>query len=254
MNENTLVKFFGYIAPILHGDTAVFDRWLWLRKNIRKGKGVRTLDAGCGSGAFAFYAAKCGNEVVGLSFDERNNNIATERAALLKLNNTKFITMNLNDIPARAAELGKFDQIICFETIEHILKDQELVKNLSTLLHKNGTLLLTTPYKYYNMKLLGDDTAPPSLIEDGGHVRPGYTHEEIEHIFREGGLTMEKQEYVTGLISQLHIRAYRILQAKINFKIAWILLFPFRLLIALDPLIMRFIKFPPLSIAVVGKK
>ena len=127
---NKLIKIFGQIATVFFGDPAVWNRYLWLKHNL-KGDNLRTLDAGCGSGAFALYAAKIGNKVLGISFEERNNVIAGERADILGLKNAKFITGDLNKLGEMRSELGLFDQIICFETIEHIMDDQKLVTNLS---------------------------------------------------------------------------------------------------------------------------
>jgi len=97
MDKNTLVKIIGYQATVLHGDPAVFDRWVWLRRNLMSGS-LRTLDAGCGSGAFTMYAAKIGNDAIGISFDERNNRVAEERANLLKIKNIRFITGDLRKL------------------------------------------------------------------------------------------------------------------------------------------------------------
>ncbi|MGH7934815.1 MAG: hypothetical protein ACREQN_16860, partial [Candidatus Binataceae bacterium] len=68
MNENALVRLLGWRATVLHGDPMTLDRWRWLKRHLRAGR-LRTLDAGCGSGAFTMYAAKIGNEAVGITFD-----------------------------------------------------------------------------------------------------------------------------------------------------------------------------------------
>jgi len=251
--KNTLGKIIGYPATLIHGDTAVFDRWLWLRKNLKKGN-LRTLDAGCGSGAFTMYAAKCGNETIGISFDEKNNKVAEKRAKILKIKNIRFVTGNLGNLDNISDKLGKFDQIICFETIEHILNDEKLVKDFADLLRPSGRLLLTAPYKNYYKCLLGDDKTRLSVIEDGGHVRWGYTHEEMEKIFNKAGLKMDKKEYASGIISQLLIALYRRLVINVNHKIAWLTIFPLRLLVILDPLITNLFNLSHLSIAVVGLK
>ena len=253
MNKNILVNIIGYSATILHGDTAVFDRWVWLRRNLKKGE-LRTLDAGCGSGAFGMYAAKIGNEVVGISFDERNNMVATERAKILNIKRISFITGDLRRLDEISERVGIFDQIICFETIEHIIGDRKLIKDFFDILRPNGRLLITTPYKFYLKHLLGDDKARLSTYEDGGHVRWGYTHEEIENIFEEAGFILEKKEYTSGIISQLIIALHRFVQRRTNYKIAWVVIFPFRIFTILDPVIMKIFKFPYLSIAVIGRK
>lgn len=248
-----LLKIFGYLPTIFFGDSAVFDRWMWLRHNLKAGP-LRTMDAGCGSGAFAFYAAKCGNEVIGISFDERNNIAATERARILGLKNTKFITFNLNDLAMRANELGKFDQIICFETIEHIIADRKLIHNFSNLLKPGGRLLLTAPYLHYNAHLLGDDKTPLSTHEDGGHVRLGYTHEGLEVMLRESGMIVVKKDYISGVVSQYIIVAIRILSGIIPAKIAWAITLPLRILVLFDGLVTWVLRHPYLSVGVVAQK
>lgn len=253
MDKNILVHIIGYPATILHGDVAVFDRWMWLRRNLKPGP-LRTLDAGCGSGAFTMHAAKRGNEAMGISFDERNNKIAEERARLLRITNARFITGDLRKLDEIGKTLGLFDQIICFETIEHILNDEKLVKDFSDLLKPGGTLLLTAPYKYYYKHLLGDDKTPISLYEDGGHVRWGYTHKDLEKIFNKAGIVLVKREYVSGIITALQMTLFRFLQKKINFRVVWFLVFPLRVLFLIDPFITWATRCSHLTVAVTGIK
>ena len=54
-----MLRVLGWRSLLIHGDPCVLDRWLWLRPRLRKGP-VRTLDAGCGNGAFSIYAARRG--------------------------------------------------------------------------------------------------------------------------------------------------------------------------------------------------
>lgn len=251
--ENVLVKIFGFIATVFHGDPAVFDRWMWLSRNLKPGN-LRTLDAGCGSGAFSMYAAKKGNEVIGISFNERNNKIASQRAEILKLKNIKFIVGDLRKLDELADDIGRFDQIICFETIEHILNDQKLANDFSKLLNSGGRLLLTAPYKNYSKRLFRENESSLSTYEDGGHVRWGYDYDEMENILNKAGFVLEKKEYVSGLVSQLLISAHGILEKKINHRIVWLALFPFRIFVVFDKFISGLFKFPYLSIAVVGRK
>jgi hypothetical protein len=49
--KDTLVKLIGWKALMLQGDPTVVDRWRWLKQHVRPGP-LRTLDAGCGTGAF----------------------------------------------------------------------------------------------------------------------------------------------------------------------------------------------------------
>jgi SAM-dependent methyltransferase len=247
--SNALLTVVGWKATVLHGDPSVFDRWIWLRRHLLRGP-IRTLDAGCGSGAFTMYAAKIGNESLGLSFDEFNNQVAAARAKLLGLSNASFAFADLRKLDKIATKLGKFDQIICSEVIEHILDDRTLVRDLASLLNPGGRLLLTTPYKYAN-KLFGD--GDPSEIEDGGHVRSGYTHEELRHLFEGYGLTCVTEDFLSGFVSQLIVNILRVLSA-VDHRFAWAITLPLRALQVADRPLTRLIRYQFLSIAVVGVK
>lgn len=247
--NNILIKLIGWHATILHEDPCAFDRYKWLKKNIIQGN-LKTLDAGCGIGTFSFFAAKKGNLTTGLSFDKNANNQAKEKAQILNIKNINFKQCDLRYLDKFKNSLNKFDQIICFETIEHILNDKKLITDLSNLLKPGGRLLLTTPFKYY--KRLWHDKL--SETEDGGHVRWGYTHEEIKKIFESTNLSILKQNYVSGFISQQLTNLSRILSTKINQRFAWFLILPLRLFQLLDPLITKFLKYPYLSIAIIGIK
>lgn len=246
--RHALVRLIGWPGTVLHGDPCVFDRWLWLRRNLRPGR-LRTLDVGCGSGAFTLYAATIGNQAVGLSHDERNNAVAAERASILGLVHACFLTVDVRDLDRFAAELGLFDQIVCLETIEHLRDDRKLIADLSSLLRPGGRLLLTTPYKHYR-RLVGDRL---SNGEDGGHIRWGYTHAEMRRLLGDHGLDVEVEGYVSGIVSQSLTNIQRIL-SRPHPRIGWLLVFPLRLLQLLDRPLTRLLRYPYLSIAVVAVK
>lgn len=248
--DDILVKILGFLGTVIAGDAAVYDRWVWLKKHMRRGP-VRTLDAGCGSGAFTIATARSGNIAIGISFDESNNAKARRRAALLGVRGCEFITENFRNLKSRARELGTFDQIICFETIEHILNDRGLVEDFFYVLNKGGVVLLTAPYRYY--RLLPGDEAGLSITEDGGHVRRGYTHESIAEIFESAGFTMKKMEYVSGFLSQQLIRLNRII-SRFDYRLAWAVVLPLRIVTIFDPILTPFLGYPYLSIAVIAEK
>jgi cyclopropane fatty-acyl-phospholipid synthase-like methyltransferase len=246
--RNTLVRVVGWPATILHGDPSVFDRWRWIRRQLLPGP-LRTLDAGCGAGAFTLYAAKIGNEAIGLSFDDENNRIAAERAHLLRLANVKFLTADLRRLEEVSQDLGKFDQIICTEVIEHILDDRKLLRDLSGLLKNGGRLILTTPFKH-GRPIFGDKV---SEIEDGGHVRVGYTHEEIQAMFNEMGLELITQDYICGVVSQKIVELMRRLSS-IGHKFDWAITFPLRIFQPADVILTKATGYPFYVIGALGIK
>jgi len=247
MND-ALIKLIGWKATVLHGDPAVYDRWKWLQRHLSTGK-VRTLDVGCGSGAFTMYAAKVGNDAVGLSFDERNNQVAKARAKILHLDNVQFRTLDLRELDKYNVQLGVFDQIICLETIEHIRNDKKLIHDLACLLKPGGKLLLTTPYIGYH-HLVGDTV---SATEDGGHVRWGYDHRELNEMFKQNGMKVVAEEYVTGFVSQQLVNLMRIL-TRAHYALAWSVVLPLRVLRVLDAPVTELLKYPYFCVCIVAVK
>jgi SAM-dependent methyltransferase len=240
--NNLLVRLVGWIATVLHGDSAVLDRWLWLRRRLLEGD-LRTLDAGCGSGAFSLYAAKLGNDVTGVSFNERDNAIAEERARILGISKARFVTGDLREIDSFADRLGTFDQILCLETIEHISDDQKLVTDLAQLLRPGGRLLLTTPSDRHR-PFRGEVV---STYEDGGHVRFGYSHDELRRLFDRAGLHTVSLGYVSGPLSQMIVRIERAI-GSVSALLAWVVTLPLRPLQLLDPVATRISGSPHYSV------
>jgi len=248
MND-LLVKFFGWRALTIQGDPLVGDRSNWLSRYLKPGPG-RVLDAGCGNGAFSFAAARKGNAVLGLTFAEFEVEKDTRRAALLGLSErVSFRQFDLRELDRDTESLGRFDQIIALEVIEHILDDRKLVNDLARLLNPGGRLLLSTPYKHYR-RLPGEKL---SETEDGGHVRWGYTHEELRNLFTTAGLEVEYENFLGGVISQKITAAMRVME-RIHPRLAWAVMLPFRPLILLDTFITRITRYPWMTVGIVGRK
>jgi hypothetical protein len=64
-----------------------------------------------------------------------------------------------------------------------------------------GRLLLTTPYLLYNAISPGD-MGPFSNVEDGSHVRRGYSSAMLEELCEHSGLKVERISYCRGYASQ----------------------------------------------------
>lgn len=250
--NNLLVRLIGWKATVLHGDPIVLVRWKWLKRYLKTGP-LRTLDAGSGSGAFTIFAAKNGNESIGISNHESRNQKARTRARILKVSNIKIINLDLRDLDKFSDQLGKFDQIMCCETIEHISDDRKLMRDLSNLLKPGGTLLITTPFKH--RKRIFAEEIPNT--NDEGHVRWGYTHEELRRFFKENGLDVVAEEFICGFLTQQLTQFMRILNV-VNTHFAWIVTFPLRIFqifdILLHKIINKFINYPYFNIGIVGIK
>lgn len=243
--KHLLVRLFGWRATLLHGDTGLFDRWRWARRHLRAGP-VRTLDVGSGSGTLSIYAAHIGNDVTGISYDARLNEVARERARLSGVE-VRLLEIDLRELDGHEEGLGRFDQVLCLEVIEHLLGDRRLVATLARLLEPGGRLLLSTPSARHR-RLFGEVVTP---VEDGRHVRFGYEPEQLVELVEAAGLRVERLDEVGGFVSQQITNAMRAV-ARVNYQLGWALTLPLRPLQALDGPLTRLLRWPRLSLAVVA--
>jgi 2-polyprenyl-3-methyl-5-hydroxy-6-metoxy-1,4-benzoquinol methylase len=175
MDKSTLVRLIGFPATVMHGDPGLLDRWLWLSTQLPATRnGEKIIDVGCGTGALSIGAALRGYAVLGLSWDERNQRVARERAEICNTHSAEFEVLDVRHLGMRADLLAKFDIAICLENIEHVIDDRKLIQDIAACLRPGGRLLLTTPYLLHR-PITAADKGPWSTIEDGGHVRKGYT-------------------------------------------------------------------------------
>jgi SAM-dependent methyltransferase len=195
-------------------------RYRFLPKFFRSGL-IDTLDAGSGNGYLAYAAYKLGNRVLGIDSNSRLvegareyfNKIGTEQKRL------SFETCNLYDL---AKMKGRFDQIICSETLEHIQDDQLVIRYFYGLLRPEGVLHLCCPFAKHPINDLGRVNKP----EVEGHVRDGYTLESYRLLLEPAGF---KIMATAGLGSPLMVSVaekVRLLRGKFGDLVA----FPFFLL------------------------
>jgi SAM-dependent methyltransferase len=243
--RDVLLRICGWRLLLIQGDTAVLDRWLWLRGRLREGR-VRTFDAGCGNGAFSIYAASRGNRVVAASFSAEEQDAARRRAAMLGVEGIEFRLLDLRELERERASLDRFDQVICLETIEHLRDDAALLASLAAMLEPGGQLLLSTPFDGHR-PLYTEDPAPSS-VEDGTHVRYGYSQEQIARLAEGAGLRVAEQSFVTGFISQKLIDLMRRLTERFGLLPAWLAVLPLRALVVFDRSLTRLLGYPYLCV------
>jgi SAM-dependent methyltransferase len=243
---DTLLRVFGWRFLLITGDPCVLDRWLWLRTHLRRGS-VRTFDAGCGNGGFSIFSARIGNEVVAASFSLEDQEGARRRAEMLGIKGIDFRVIDLRQIDDFRATLGLFDQVICMETIEHVTNDDKLVNSLAAMLKPGGQILLSTPYDKH--RPLFTEEREPSSVEDGSHVRYGYSRERLRELVGSAGLEVSSEGFISGVVSQKLTDLMRRLSARLGLMPAWLVVLPLRLLVILDAPLSTVSRYPHLSVA-----
>jgi 2-polyprenyl-3-methyl-5-hydroxy-6-metoxy-1,4-benzoquinol methylase len=109
--------------------------------DFRHGKGKRALEIGCSIGAAAALLAERGFQVTATDL----SSYAVKNAQKI-VKGVKFLKLDVEKKPPK--KLGKFDLIYAFEVIEHLPQHELALKNLHSLLKKDGALICSTPYPY----------------------------------------------------------------------------------------------------------
>lgn len=251
MDRSLLVKLFGYRGALLNGDPLVYDRWRWLKRHLPTTRnGEKLIDIGCGSGAFTIAASLRGYDAVGLSWDSRNQGIAAARADLCRCKHAVFLTEDVRLLGERPEHVGRYDVAICLETIEHVIDDRKLIRNIYACLRPGGLLLVTTPNYFYRAISPGDD-GPFSVFEDGWHVRRGYTSAMLRELCDDAGFAIEEVSSCSGFISQKITWLMRVSP----WIMGWVVTFPLRIFPPIaDWLVTKLTGWPDFSICLVAYK
>jgi SAM-dependent methyltransferase len=254
VDKSILVKTLGFPATLIHGDPTVLDRWLWLRRRLPPTRNrERLAEFGCGTGAFSIGAALRGYHVTGASWDERNQSVATERAALCGAEHCRFEVVDLRKLDEREDWRDTFDVAIACEVIEHVLDDRKLMTDMAACLKPGGRLLLTTPNLEY-VPLAPEHMGPFAEVEDGGHVRRGYSPAMLEELCDLAGLAGPRITFCSGLVSQ-KVTALQGRLGRLHPLLAWGATLPLRALPPLaDAALTGATRWPPYSICLEAYK
>jgi SAM-dependent methyltransferase len=188
---------FLYAKRLLYPGTDIATRQRGrFTRHFRTGD-LATLDVGCGNGAFSFAAYRKGNRVLGVDLNEENVARCREYADFLGVDarRCRFEVANVYELD-RLGE--RFDQAIAFEVLEHLARDGDALRGIAGLLTEGGALHVSSPYlerRPYHGEVLTD-------VEDGSHLRLGYTFEGFDDLLRSAGLDPVAHDTAVGRASR----------------------------------------------------
>lgn len=108
----------------------------WLPEDL---SGMRILDAGCGTGAFAIEAAQRGASVVAVDLSSTLVDLARERYAHTRASeNIEFMVGDM-----RRLDLGVFDYVIAMDSLIHYDPDDGLTTLAALARQVTGSILFT---------------------------------------------------------------------------------------------------------------
>jgi SAM-dependent methyltransferase len=196
-----LLQKIGHIASLHTWDSMVSDRWRWLSGHLPYTRASeRLIDIGCGSGAFTIGAALQGYDALGLTWDGEMQERAEGRARRLGAS-ARFRALDVRELDQAPDLKGKFAVAVLCEVIEHVLDDRRLLRAAVDCLEPGGRVLLTTPNLEYR-PLVPEHAGPFSSVENGEHVRRGYTRSHLLELCEQAGLRVEEVSACSGLLSQ----------------------------------------------------
>ena len=112
----------------------------YLSKNIGK-----TLDFGFGTGENLIFLAKEGHEIYGLEGSKQAVKIVNKKIYNTNIK-SKIKLLHFNNYKKLPFKKDFFDNIICFEVLEHTFNYNNLVKEMHRVLKIDGTLYLSVPF------------------------------------------------------------------------------------------------------------
>jgi len=214
-----------------------------LGKYFRRGD-LSTLDAGCGNGSFSYHACSLGNRVLGINIDREQIDRSKEFRDFIGLDEERcqFKVLSIYEVKALNQT---FDQIICFETLEHLERDSDVLRLFHEVLNRDGVLHISVPRrirKPYCGEVFSDE-------EDGGHLRYGYELTDLEAMLAEAGFSITHTDQVVGFFSLKVEEALNWLDLTLTSNVPgglrelargllFVLLYPFTLL---DPISSRYL-------------
>lgn len=158
-------------------------------KMLRSGtpdRPVRTLDCGCGNAYFTHQAALRGGRCLGITIHEWEKDNCDEMRDYLGYaeDQMEFRVSSLDQLADDPSYERRFDQVLLFDVIEHIMDANKTFRQIHGLLDEDGFVYITTPNRDWQANASKIRVTP---VEDGWHVRNGYTFEQLEAVLEANG-------------------------------------------------------------------
>ena len=114
--------------------------------------------------------------------------------------------LGLNTVRASALALpiqdNRVDVVLCLDLIEHVKDDDRLVKEISRVLRKGGKVILSTPMQNGVSFPFISKERSKIINKNWGHVRMGYDLKELEILFKNSDLAIEKTSKYFNLFTK----------------------------------------------------
>ena len=159
-------------------------RYEFAAEFMRKRRLTNALDCACGSGYGALSLARHAKNVTAIDRDDGLLALGAARCEETGISNVVFRQADLNGGLPFLPD-NSFDCAACFETVEHMERDDLLLRELARVLKRGRWLLLSAPKEGYEPQ---DNTGKP---ENPWHLRL-YTADSLVALAERSGFAVEK--------------------------------------------------------------
>jgi 2-polyprenyl-6-hydroxyphenyl methylase/3-demethylubiquinone-9 3-methyltransferase len=165
---------------------AIDTHWGGDPESVKPLGGKRALDVGCGAGLLAEPLARLGAEVTGVDAAEENVAVARTHAA------GSDLSIDYRSGELGTLGLGRFDLVTAMEVLEHVADKPAFLAELAGHLAPGGLLVLSTPNRTAQSRLLMVGLAEAvGAIPRGTHEWNDFvTPDELRDLLAGAGLAM----------------------------------------------------------------
>ena len=153
--------------------------------------GARILDVGCGSGWLSEYFARLGYDVCGIDISDDLIHMAGERLEDVPYNldhetalRCRFLTHDIEVEPL--AE--KFDAIICYDSLHHLVDERAVFRHLAAMLDVGGLLFILEGRKPSAGSATEDELR--DVMRQYGTLESPFSYEYLRALLDEHGLAV----------------------------------------------------------------
>ncbi len=156
--------------------------WFKSRRNLILGLLKKTqhrgfiMDIGCGTGYNLFCLQKMFRKAIGID---------VSKDALLFAKTRQTMSLALADVKKIPIKYNSADVVLALDVIEHVENDDDAIKEIRSILKKNGTLVLTVPAFGFLW----------SKHDDILHHKRRYNKKSIDELLAKNGFKLEKISY-----------------------------------------------------------